>query len=62
VSDPTRTTPPDAEPNVSAELLSDFAHDVVEQLSVIEEATNALRLLATSMCREADRARGGQGA
>jgi hypothetical protein len=44
---------------VPAALLHDFAEDVSQQLRGIEEALDALHVLARSMRREADRARGG---
>ncbi len=43
-----------------AELLEDFAADVDAELASIEDSVAALRGLAASMQREADRARQGR--
>ena len=54
MSDTIRTPPP--APDLAA-LLGDFATDVEEQLRRVEEALDALHVLARSARREADRAR-----
>jgi hypothetical protein len=53
------SSPAPAGPTVPAALVHDFSEDVSQQLRRIEEALDALHVLARSTRREADRARDG---
>jgi hypothetical protein len=57
VTGPTIPSPP--APDL-VDLLDAFAKDVSEQLTTVEDSVSALRQLAASMQREADRARQGR--
>lgn len=60
MSDTIRTPPPEPDANVAAALLDDLAQDISDELQTIEDSVAALRQLAQTAQREADRARAGK--